>query len=143
MIDKHDIWKVMVLLVGGLVVYAVLTTLPLSTTKDDIFFEVTVKNNILNQPKIVSVEVYTKSATLLPSTFAMASFYQSDELMLETHVGSNVVTKNIGKLEIVDTAFSDNERTVYYRVPGVENYSGYKIYLMENGRHIDTATGVI
>lgn len=143
MIDKRDAVKLMVLIVIGTIIYAALITLPVSTTKEDIFFEVTVTNNILNQPKITNVEVYTKPATLLPSSFAMASLLRSDELRLETRVGSKIVTKSVGELDIIDTAFTDNERTVYYRLPGMSEYTGYKIYLIENERYIDLVEGVI
>ena len=145
---KVIIATIVVVLIGIL-----LFTLPISQTKEDIFFSVTVSNNILNQPSITSVEVDSRPATILPSSYVLASFYQSGDLTLTTQIGGKTLTKNIGELAIIDTPLSPKERTVNYRIAGVEKrgssasniryFYDYKIDLKENGTIIDTVEGEV
>ena len=137
--------KVIIVTIAVVLIGILLFTLPISQTKEDIFFSVTVTNNILNQPSITSVEVDRRPATILPSSYVLASFYQSGDLALTTQIGGKTLTKNIGELAIVDTPLSPKERTINYRIAGIESQfiNTYKIDLKENGTIIDTMEGEI
>lgn len=137
--------KVIIATITIVLIGILLFTLPISQTKEDIFFSVTVTNNILNQPSITSVEVDNRPATILPSSYVLASFYQSGDLTLTTQIAGKTLTKNIGELAIVDNPLTPNERTINYRIAGVESQfiNTYKIDLKENGTIIDTMEGEI
>ena len=137
--------KVIIVTIAVVLIGILLFTLPISQTKEDIFFSVTVTNNLLNQPSITSVEVDRRPATILPSSYVLASFYQSGELTLTTQVGGKTLTENIGTLAITDLPLSPSERTINYRIAGVESQfiNTYTINLKENGTIIDTMEGEI
>ncbi|MCK5021575.1 MAG: hypothetical protein KAS32_31495 [Candidatus Peribacteraceae bacterium] len=124
-------------------IYAALITLPVSSTHSDIFFTVTVENNIFNNPTISDISVYTKPASILPSSYTMASLFQSGTLSLSTTVGDTTITKQIGTLDTIDTPFTTKSHTVSYRVPHVENPTAYTISLIENMNEIDKKEGAI
>lgn len=129
--------------VALIILYAALITLPVSPTHQDVFFTVTVQNNLLNNPVITDVSVYTKPASLLPSSYAMASIFQSGDLTLQTTVSSKTVTKNVGELSIVSTPLGPSHRTISYRIPHVENPTSYTINLKENNIIINERKGAI
>jgi len=137
--------KVIIVTIAVVLIGILLFTLPISQTKEDIFFSVTVTNNLLNQPSITSVEVDRRPATILPSSYVLASLYPSGDLTLTTQMGDKSLTKNIGELAIVDTPLSPKERTINYRIAGIESQfiNTYKIDLKEDGTIIDTIEGEI
>ena len=115
---------------------------PISSTKSDVIFTVTVTNNIFNQPRITSVEVETRPSTLLPSNFVLASFYQSGDLTLKTTTGSVTTSKNIGTLYIADSILTDNIRTVTFKNSRVNKRTdSYRILLLEDENIIDISKG--
>lgn len=151
MIDKDKLFQPwMILVFIGLIILAgILYTVPLGLDdKQDVFFTVTVENNVwTNNPKITNVDVYGKPSTILDSNYALASFYRTGNLELETQVGTEVYRKNIGELARLDLDIPTtlpSSRTVSYRVPGVtEETTSFTIRLLEDGTEIDKWSGKI
>lgn len=151
MINKDKLFQPWMILVfiGFIVLAGVLYTLPLGLdNKEDVFFTVTIENNAwTNNPKITNVDVYGKPSTILSTNYALASFYKTGNLELETQVGSEVYRKNIGELARLDLNIPTtlpSSRTVSYRVPGVtEETTSFTIRLLEDGTEIDKWSGKI
>jgi len=141
-------WMVLVS-IGILILVGILYTIPLGLDgKQDVFFTVTVENNVwTNNPTITNVDVYGKPSTILNSNYAMASFFKTGNLELDTQVGTEVYRKNIGELARLDLDIPTtlpSSRTVSYRVPGVtEETTSFSIRLLEDGTEIDTWSGKI
>ena len=135
--------------VGIVLIAGFLYTIPLGLDgKQDIFFTVTVENNPwTNVPKITNVDVYAKPSTILNSNYALASFYKTGNLELETLVGTEAYRKNIGELSRIDVGIptaDPSSRTVSYRVPGVtKETKTFTIRLLEDGTEIDKWEGRI
>lgn len=151
MTEKENILKpwMFIAVVGLIIVAGFLYTIPLGLNeKQDVFFTVTVENNIItNKPKITNVDVYAKPSTIMSSNYALASFYKTGNLELETVVGTEVYRKNIGELARIDIGIpmaEPSSRTVSYRVPGVtEETKTFIIRLLEDGTEIDKWSGRI
>ena len=151
MTEKEKILKPWMFLVvlGVIILGGLLYTIPLGLDgKRDVFFTVTVENNPwTNNPKIVNVDVYSKPSTILNTNYAMASFFKTGNLELETLVGSEIYRKNIGELGRIDEInplLPPVSRTVSYRVPGVTKETKiFSIRLLEDGTEIDKWSGRI
>lgn len=149
--DKESILKpwMFIALLGLVLIVGVVYTIPLGLDeKQDVFFTVTVENSPwTNNPKITNVDVYARPSTIMSSNYALASFYKTGNLDLETLVGTEVYRKNIGELARIDTGLPltlPSSRTVSYRVPGVsEGTKTFTIRLLEDGTEIDKWTGRI
>ena len=134
----------LILIIVAILIAGGLFTLPISDSKSDVYFDVTVENNFLNNPKITYVEATSQKSTLLPSTYSMASFYKSGDLEVVTKVGDQSISKNIGTLPIITVPLNTKDRTIHYKVPGVSNMvETYTVILYENGREIDRMEGHI
>ena len=151
MIDKDNIFKpwMILVLIGAIILAGILYTLPFGLdNKQDVFFTVSVENNVwTNKPAITNVDVYGRPSTILETNYALASFYKTGNLELETQVGTEVYRKNIGELARLDLDIPTtlpSSRTVSYRVPGVtEETTSFTIRLLEDGTEIDKWSGKI
>lgn len=149
--ERESIFKpwMFLVLIGIVFIAGILYTIPLGLDgKQDVFFTVTTENNVwTNNPTITNVDVYGKPSTILDSNYAMASFFESGTLELETQVGTEVYRKNIGELARIDLIVpmsSPSSRTVSYRVPGVtDETTSFTIRLLEDGTEIDRWSGKI
>ena len=129
-----------------LIIVAVLFTLPLDKTRKDVYFDVTIDNSILNEPKIVDVSYEVKDSTILESSYVLASFYESGDITVKTTVtGRNIETveKNIGSLAIIETPISKDRITIHFKVSKVINPASYKVELLEDSTLIDEKGGAI
>ena len=151
MTEKEKILKpwMFLMVIGAIVLVGLLYTIPLGLDgKQDVFFTVTVENNPwTNNPKITNVDVYGKPSTILNTNYAMASFFKTGNLELETLVSSEIYRKNIGELGRIDEInplLPPVSRTVSYRVPGVTKETKiFSIRLLEDGTEIDKWSGRI
>lgn len=141
-------WMFFILLIL-VIIAGIAYTLPLGLDgKQDVFFTVSVENNVwTNNPTITNVDVYGKPSTIVNTNYALASFYKSGRLELETRVGTEIYRKDIGDLARIDVDVpltTPSERTVSYRVPGVtEETRIFTIRLLEDGTEIDKWEGKI
>ena len=142
------LWMFFILL-GAIVLVGFLYTIPLGLNdKQDVFFTVTVENNLWSiNPEITNVDVYAKPSTIISTNYAMASFFKTGNLELETITGTEVYRKNIGELSRIDVGIplaDPTSRTVSYRVPGVaKETKTFTIRLLEDGTEIDKWSGRI
>jgi len=151
MIDTEKFFKpwMFIVLVGLIILAGILYTIPLGLDgNQDVFFTVTVENNVwTNNPKITNVDVYAKPSTIASTNYAMASFFKTGNLELETIAGTEVYRKNIGELARVDLDIpttTPSSRTVSYRIPRVSpEASEFSIRLLEDGTEIDKWSGRI